>query len=317
MIDAGASPARLPLSVIVISHNMGRELPRTVRTLSPAMQRGVGVDDYEIIVIDNGSQAPPDRLALRAIAPNLSVHRMEGAKPSPVAAINRGLELARGELVGVCIDGARMVSPGMLNTAMRAARLHARPVIGTLSFHLGPKMQTESMLEGYDQRQEDLLLSQTRWEEDGYSLFDISVFAGSSRDGWFVTPNETNALFLAKPHWLELGGFDARFNSPGGGLANLDMWRRACDDVSGELIMLLGEATFHQFHGGVATNSVVSPWAAFHEEYVALRAMPYRKSKRQARFYGSIHPRMASSMGQSLGRYAELSRLDAPPASPE
>jgi glycosyltransferase involved in cell wall biosynthesis len=43
------------LSVIVISYNMARELPRTVRTLSPALQQDIGEDDYEIIVIDNGS----------------------------------------------------------------------------------------------------------------------------------------------------------------------------------------------------------------------------------------------------------------------
>ena len=43
------------LSLIVISFNMRRELPRTIRTLSPSMQRGLGSADYEIIVVDNGS----------------------------------------------------------------------------------------------------------------------------------------------------------------------------------------------------------------------------------------------------------------------
>ena len=43
------------LSVIVIGYNMARELPRTVRSLSAALQRDISADDYEVIVIDNGS----------------------------------------------------------------------------------------------------------------------------------------------------------------------------------------------------------------------------------------------------------------------
>ena len=45
----------LDLSVVVVAHDMSRELPRTVRSLAPDYQRGVKADDYEVIVIDNGS----------------------------------------------------------------------------------------------------------------------------------------------------------------------------------------------------------------------------------------------------------------------
>ena len=49
------------LSVVVIGYRMARELPRTLRSLSPAMQRGIKADQYEIILIDNGS---PERMPL-------------------------------------------------------------------------------------------------------------------------------------------------------------------------------------------------------------------------------------------------------------
>ena len=39
----------------VVGYNMARELPRTVRSLSAAHQRDIAEDDYEVIVIDNGS----------------------------------------------------------------------------------------------------------------------------------------------------------------------------------------------------------------------------------------------------------------------
>jgi hypothetical protein len=46
------------LSVIAVFHNMAREAPRTLFTLSAQYQRGFYPDDYEVIVVDAGSSAP-------------------------------------------------------------------------------------------------------------------------------------------------------------------------------------------------------------------------------------------------------------------
>ena len=307
-LQAGAcqtrvEPAMPPkLSVIVIGYNMARELPRTILSLSPAMQRGIHPRDYEVILIDNGSTQRADEAELRRVLPSLVIHRLTSATVSPVPAINFGLSLARGDLVGVWVDGARMASPRLLTTALAASRLHARPVIGTLAFHLGPAVQMESVKQGYDQTAEDLLLAQSGWEDDGYRLFEISCFAGSSAGGWFDLPSESNALFLRAEHWRALGGFDARFATPGGGLANLDIWSRACADPDGELIMLLGEATFHQVHGGVATNSLAPPHALFHEEYVRIRGRPYKRPSRRALYFGNLSDSIKTSLKLSIAR---------------
>ncbi|QGZ96535.1 glycosyltransferase [Terricaulis silvestris] len=291
---------RPKLSVIIIGYNMARELPRTIRSMSPAMQRGLHDSDYELILLDNGSTQPFDANLLLGLAPNLSIHRVQNPSASPVGAIRLGLELARGDLVGVCIDGARMASPGLFSTALAASKLHAKPMIGTLAFHLGPEVQMQSVLKGYNQTVEDQLLDSSSWETDGYRLFGVSAFAGSSNDGWFVTPAETNALFLTARHWRELGGYDQRFQTPGGGLANLDIWLRVCEDHSGALIMLLGEATFHQVHGGIATNNPVSPWEQFHEEYMRLRGKAFAKSKRGPLFYGALNRETYPSLRRSI-----------------
>ena len=302
-IGARSLPTVKPkLSLVVIGYNMARELPRTIRSLSPAMQRDIDPREYEVILIDNGSTQAFDEGELRRFLPDLIVRRFEKATVSPAPAINFGLAQARGDLVGVCIDGARMSSPGLLAKALAASRLHERPVIGTIAFHLGPEVQMESIKRGYNQAIEDELLAGSGWETDGYRLFAISAFAGSSAGGWFELPAESNAFFLRAEHWRALGGWDERFRTPGGGLVNLDTWSRVCSDLEGEVIMLLGEATFHQVHGGVATNNADAPQALFHEEYVRIRGRAYERPTRRPLYFGDAPDVIRPSLKQSLGR---------------
>lgn len=288
------------LSIVVIAFNMARELPRTIRSLSPSAQRGIDADDYEVIIVDNGSTVAFDEAECRHWMPNLIVHRMAEPTQSPVPAVNLGLSLARGSLIGVFIDGARMASPGLLALALDAAKLHPRPAIGTIAFHLGPDIQRKSILHGYNQATEDALLKQSGWEENPYRLFGISAFAGSSAGGWFQVPNETNSLFLTADHWRELGGYDPTFVTPGGGLANLDLWKRLIESEACQCIILLGEATFHQVHGGVATNAVVSKKQLFHDEYLAIRGKRFSRPEGEARYFGRFPPEALPSVARSL-----------------
>ena len=76
-----------------------------------------------------------------------------------------------------------------------------------------------------------------------------------------------------------LGGFDLRFRSRGGGLVNLDFFRLALSTPELTPVLLLGEGSFHQFHGGVATNVPMEqhPWQHFHEEYRSIRGQDYKE----------------------------------------
>jgi hypothetical protein len=184
--------------------------------------------------------------------------------------------------------------------ALAGATGRQRPVVGTLAFHLGPDVQMESVRKGYNSAIEDALLQSSGWEEDGYRLFDISVFAGSSAEGWFVLPAETNALFLPAAHWRAFGGYDPGFVTPGGGLVNLDTWARLCADPQADVLMLLGEATFHQVHGGIATNSLVPPQDLFAAEYQRLRGHPYMRPNRKPLFFGAFPPQALRSVEMSI-----------------
>jgi len=287
------------LSVIIVAYNMARELPRTIRSLAPPMQSGVQESDYELIVVDNGSSAPFDAEACCRWFPRLRVERVAAPSPSPVAAVNLGLTRAAADLIGVWIDGARLASPGLLAGALAAAKLHPRPVTGTLGFHLGPRLQWESITEGYNQDREDALLASVDWTADGYRLFDISCFAGSSFGGWFRPIAESNALFLTRAHWDELAGYDPSFQMPGGGLANLDAWRRACTAPDTQVILLLGEGTFHQIHGGAATNAPQPLYPVFDEEYRRIRGAPYQTPEIAPILLGRVSPAVLPTIAWS------------------
>jgi glycosyltransferase involved in cell wall biosynthesis len=168
------------LSVVVVSYNMTREIPRTLLSLSATYQRGMNRDEYEVILVDNGSRVPPTAEMFAHLDLDLKVVHMDNPTHSPVPAINRGASSSKGDLICVYIDGARIASPGLLFNA-RSALLHGeRTFVGSRGRYLGPKFQRESALEGYDQSVEDQLLDSAGWVDDGYKLFDVSVFDESS-----------------------------------------------------------------------------------------------------------------------------------------
>jgi len=56
----GRKSPKPKLSVVVVVHNIPREASRTLYSLSPHYQRHIAAQDYEVIVVDNGSTPPFD-----------------------------------------------------------------------------------------------------------------------------------------------------------------------------------------------------------------------------------------------------------------
>ena len=303
------------LSVVVVVYNMAREAPRTLLSLSARYQRHIDADDYEVIVVDNGSNPPFDPGQIEGLAGNFRLIRIDPAPPSPAKAINRGLAEARGHIIGVMIDGARIVTPGLLHFAYHGACLYDKAVVATLGWYLGYDFQTSSLQCGYDHVRENALLEVIDWPNDGYRLFEIGALDESSVDGWFQPIAESNALFLRRELWELIDGVDERFDAPSGGLLNFDTFCRVLEWPDSELVILLGEATFHQLHGGFNTNAPrdrqIDNWSRWASQYSIIRgrSVEVPRPKHPPTYLGTLPrpalARMVRAAVHPIPRYGE------------
>ncbi len=282
--------APLKLSVIVVMHNMRREAERTLHSLTPAYQRGAREDEFEVIVIDSGSSEPLDSDWVCAFGANFRHYVIQPEHPTPIEALQWGVDKASAPNLAFAIDGARIVSPGCIRAALEVLACQPASFVYTLGFHLGAQSQQLASTTGYDQAAEDQLLGTVDWRKNGYALFNICCLAGSSNQGYLGPIAESNFFAIAKNQFLKLGGFDSRFISPGGGYVNLDFFHRALGSANLYPVLLLGEGTFHQYHGGVASNEPPSSERhnRFRQEYESIRGERFRRPDRRPCYYGVV-----------------------------
>lgn len=288
MVTIPASPR---LSIVVIVYNMGREAPRTLRSLSVEYQQGVTTGDYEVIVVENGSAEPFEPADIAAFGENFRYLRIADASPSPAGAMNRGVAMSTAPNVGVMIDGARMATPGIVARTLELLDTFANPVVTTIALHLGPDIQNRSISRGYDKKEEDRLLQSIDWPSAGYRLFEIGTLAPSSGGGWLAPLAESNLMFMRRGLFDQLGGMDEMFTTPGGGLVNLDLYNRICELSDIQLVCLFGEATFHQLHGGIMTNrleaQIGTEFTVYSQEYHSIRGKAFASATRMHMLYGA------------------------------
>ena len=242
------------LSIILVCYKMAKQIGNTIQSLLAPYQKDILNEEVEILLVDNGSPEPlPDGIWAGATNVTYSYISPSEAMPSPAQALNRAVKRARAAQLCLMIDGARMLSPGTLEWGMRLLAGVPRSFVEVRGWHLGPKWQPESVREGYNHESEAKLLTETRWWENGYRLFDIAAGTPQTKSGLSVPASESNCLFMMREFFDRLGGFDERYSAPGGGLANLDFYARAVAAAE-RVWTLLGEGNFHQVHGGAATG---------------------------------------------------------------
>ena len=280
------------LSIVVNFYNMRREAARTLYTLSSKYQCGVNENLYEVLVIENGSTQPLTSEFVSSFGKNFRYHYYDTKSRSPIGSINETIKRARSEQIMVMIDGAHMLSPGVVRNTLSAMEIFKKPFVTVVGFHIGPKIQNQSVDSGYNQQEEDKILASVNWQENGYFLFKVAGWFSYDCAGWFSPLAESNCFTMNKAEYNEVGGLDSRFIEAGGGFAILDLFRRVMETPELDYVVLLGEGTFHQFHGGIASNQpyALHPWNRFHEEYRNIRKRDYQIAPRRPFYFGSIGP---------------------------
>jgi hypothetical protein len=270
---ASGTGAEPQLSIVVIIYDMPAQAANTLESLTTGYQVGVDETDYEVIVVENGSANNLPAAVIDTLPGNFSYVLRKDAEPTPAHAINLGASRARGSHVCIMIDGARMVTPGLVRHLLLGHRLSAKAVVSVPGYHLGRELQQEAVNSGYGLDEERELLRSIGWPADGYRLFDIACFSGSCAAGFFLPNSESNCISMPRGIWDQLGGYDTRFDLRGGGFINLDFYKRACELPGVMHVIALGEGTFHQFHGGVTTGGQA---AELREAYLEASKRQYR-----------------------------------------
>ncbi|MEP1471046.1 MAG: glycosyltransferase [Halieaceae bacterium] len=280
------------ISFIVIVYKMPDQAEKTLLSLSTRYQRGVSEADYEVIVVENSSDAVLGEKRACQYGANVRYFYREETQPSPVPAVNFGASKACGNHVSIMVDGARMLSPAVVCYTLAALRIHSQIVVAIPGYHLGHTLQQRSILEGYCEEAEAQLLASVDWPADGYRLFEISCLSGTSGSGYFKPIGESNCLTVPTEIWRSLGGFDSAFTETGGGQVNLDFYKRAVELPDVQLVILMGEGSFHQFHGGITTGTKgkdrIKSMDDHFNQYAALRGEPYISPTKRPIYLGCI-----------------------------
>ncbi len=249
------APDDVMFSVVVVFYDMRREAERTLTSLTRAYQRGIGNLRYEVLCVDNGSPEPLEAEWVAGFGPEFRLLRPSVVSPSPVLAINEAARAAQGRYICVMIDGAHVLTPGVLREVWDALDEAPEAVVGLRQWFVGGDQRWLAHV-GYRRAQEDILFDRIHWPQDGYGLFSIGGPVYENGNAWMGSMNESNFLVVPRPVWQRIGGMDERFDTPGGGFANLDLFSRAAAASPEPVVALVGEASFHQFHGGTTTNVI-------------------------------------------------------------
>jgi hypothetical protein len=285
--------SRIPpkISIIVVVYDMLAQAMNTLYTLSRDYQRDVDNVAYEVIVVENLSKRRLRKRQVEALGAEFRYFARDETGVSPVGALLAGLAAARGEVVGVMVDGARMVTPGILRNVADAYRAFPNAVVATPGFHIGDDDHQHSRDRGHDEQLERELLASIPWRENGYLLYEVSAVSGANPWGYLHPMMESNCIFGRREAIERIGWPDRRFDQPGGGVVNLDLYRELIELPESQLVVLPGEASFHQYHGGVTTrqdDNRESLMGQFRDRYLEIRGKEFHAPLREPVLLGGV-----------------------------
>jgi hypothetical protein len=306
-------PTKPLLSIIVVAYEMSQQLANTLFTLSAGYQRGVSEKDYEVIVVENSSVDNFDESLLPALGNNFHFFRRLETSPTPVPAVNFAFDKCRGRAIGLMIDGARMVTPRVVQYVLMSQRISRNFLTVVPGYHLGDQAQHLNVSHGYDEAAEKKLLDSTNWRSDGYELFSVSDISGANPNGYLQPIMECNCMFAPAASFKKIGYADERFDLRGGGAINLHMFRSLGLLEGSEYFVIPGEGSFHQYHGGVTTSEydgLDEEHQSHSEQLQSIWSGEFHSLRREPILLGAVTPRaqqyLQFSSERAMKRYKRM-----------
>ena len=242
------------ISIVVIAYDMTRQAMNTLYSLSRAHQKNAAHIDYEVLMIENKSARNMSPDEIDRLEGQFRYYLLDDDTESPAKAINYGLQNALGQHIGLMIDGARMVSPRIIEYVSMAIAASSNYLVAIPGYNLGSQQHHLNIQSDYGEPEEIALLNQSCWKDNGYRLFDIASIGDANANGFISPLLESNCFFSSANNFTRIGGANEDFNLPGGGSLNLHMFRQLGTLPDIQYFLLPGEGTFHQFHGGITTR---------------------------------------------------------------
>lgn len=278
------------VSFVIIYFDIPRQIERTLLSCSPEFQH-VPPGELEVVLVDCSSRFPlPNDIQDRF--PHVTQILKVKGQPSPVLALNEGIAATRFDMIALMIDGAHILTPGVVGNALDVREIYPNPVISVPQYMLGVESQNlRNISDPFETEEEDL--NALGWPSNGYSLFNYATSAGEHATTHFLEAGESNCLITTQNVLKENGGFDPRYDEPGGGFANLEIFSRLIHNNENSYVILPGEGTFHQDHGGLTTGT--SPklrgekLQAFVEQHEQVTGSRYVFNFRSPYYFGKVH----------------------------
>ena len=252
---------------------MPEQAKRTIHSLKKTFQKVINFE-YEVILIDNNSDHPIEESLITTLPKYFRYVYFNTSSKSPCRALNYGVEISKYKNVCMMIDGARLITPGVMTNFNKILVKDNNAMVETIGWHIGPSVHQEAKFTGYNEEKEYELLKKIDWKNNPYKLKDYSTLSKSSVKGIYEVIAESNCFVISKHNYWRVGGFDEKFVSAGGGFANLDIYKRMVEDEIVNVYRLKEEGNFHQIHSGASTSDSFDMEKALNE-YNSLRGRPY------------------------------------------
>ena len=114
---------------------------------------------------------------------------------------------------------------------------------------------------------------------------------------------ESNCYFAPRANLEKIGFADSRFDQEGGGALNPHMYRTLGLLPDSTYIVLPGEGSCHQFHGGVTSSRTREEVQhRFHAQLQSLWGEGYRALTREPLYFGSIGAQAQAHLSEASSR---------------